>query len=38
LGIESLNEISNDNGAGVVNIATFKNLSQKYDISTLQDA
>jgi hypothetical protein len=31
---ESLHEISNNNGVNVVNFATSKNLSQKYDVPT----
>jgi hypothetical protein len=31
---ESLHEISNDNGVRLVNFATSKNLSQKYDVPT----
>jgi exonuclease III len=33
---ESLNEINNDNGVRLVNFATSKNLSQKYDVHTSQ--
>jgi hypothetical protein len=36
VGNESLHEISNDNGVRLVNFATSKNLSQKYDVPTLQ--
>jgi hypothetical protein len=35
-GNESLHEISNDNGVRLVNFATSKNLSQKYDVPTSQ--
>jgi hypothetical protein len=34
IGNESLHEISNENGVRLVNIATSKNLSQKYDVPT----
>jgi hypothetical protein len=33
---ESLHEISGDNGVRVVNFATSKNLSQRYDVPTSQ--
>jgi hypothetical protein len=33
--IDSLHEISNDNGVRVVNVVTPTNLSQKYNIPTL---
>jgi hypothetical protein len=33
-GNENLHKISNDNGVRVVNFATSKNLSQKYDVPT----
>jgi hypothetical protein len=36
VGNKSLHEISNDNGVRVVNFATSMNLSQKYDVPTLQ--
>jgi hypothetical protein len=36
IGIESLHEVSNGNGVIVVNLATSKNLSQKYNVPTLQ--
>jgi hypothetical protein len=36
IGNESLHEISNDNGVRLVNSATSKNLSQKYDVPILQ--
>jgi hypothetical protein len=35
-GNESLHKISNDNGVKLVNFATSKNLSQKYDVPTSQ--
>jgi hypothetical protein len=35
-GNQSLYEISNVNGVAVVNFATSKNLSQKYDVPTSQ--
>jgi hypothetical protein len=36
IGIESFHEISNGNGVRLVNFATSKNLSQKYDVPTSQ--
>jgi hypothetical protein len=36
IGNESLHKISNDNGVRLVNFATSKNLSQKYDVPTSQ--
>jgi hypothetical protein len=36
IGNESLHEISNDNGVRLVNFATSKNISQKYDVLTSQ--
>jgi hypothetical protein len=36
IGNESLHEISNNNGVRVVNFATSKNLSQKYNVPTSQ--
>jgi hypothetical protein len=35
-GNKSLHEISNDNGVRLVNFTTFKSLSQKYNVPTLQ--
>jgi hypothetical protein len=34
-GNENVHKISNDNGVRVVNVATSKNLSQKYDVPTM---
>jgi hypothetical protein len=36
IGNESSHKISNDNGVRVVNFATSKNLSQKYNVPTSQ--
>jgi exonuclease III len=36
IGNESLHEISNDNGVRLVNLATSKHISQKYNVPTLQ--
>jgi hypothetical protein len=36
IGNESLHEISNDNGVRLVNFATSKNLSQKYNVPISQ--
>jgi hypothetical protein len=36
IGNESLRETSNDNGVKLVNLATSKNLSEKYDVPTSQ--
>jgi hypothetical protein len=38
IGNESLHEITNDSGVGVVSFATSKNISQMYNVPTLQNS